>query len=278
MQIERISENVYWFQSEIYAQATAGVIVGPQWAVVIDTLAMPEETLELRRYIEEDLHLPVRYIINTHHHADHSWGNCFFPGSTVIAHELCRQEMINRGFDALENAAVHDPQFKQTKLILPHLTFSEGSIQLLVGKKHLNIFSTPGHSADGISVLVDEDRVLFAGDAFLPIPFIVDGDINQMRASLKMIGTLSLENVVQGHGDVILRGEIQDAIDNNLSYLDKAENAVNKIIAEGKPIDALQKITVDSCGKSRIFLNGIAEQLHQGNLRTLYQRIKKANQ
>ena len=43
MHRERVSENVFWFQSEVYAQVTAGVIVGPQWAVVIDTLALPEE-------------------------------------------------------------------------------------------------------------------------------------------------------------------------------------------------------------------------------------------
>jgi len=79
MHRERVSENVYWFQSEVYAQVTAGAVTGSQWAVVIDTLAMPEETLEMRSYIEEELGVPVRYVINTHYHADHSWGNCFFP-------------------------------------------------------------------------------------------------------------------------------------------------------------------------------------------------------
>ena len=47
MQKERISDNVYWFQSEVYAQVTAGVIIGPQWAILIDTL-MPEETPEIK--------------------------------------------------------------------------------------------------------------------------------------------------------------------------------------------------------------------------------------
>ena len=53
MQRERVSENVYWFQSEIYAQVTAGVVTSPQWAIVIDTLALPEETLAMRSFIEE---------------------------------------------------------------------------------------------------------------------------------------------------------------------------------------------------------------------------------
>jgi cyclase len=90
MQRERIAENVYYFQSDLYAQVTAGAIVGPNWAVVIDTLAMPEETIQIRDFIEQELNLPVRYVINTHYHADHCWGSCFFPNATVIAHTLCR--------------------------------------------------------------------------------------------------------------------------------------------------------------------------------------------
>lgn len=274
MQIERISEHVYWFQSEVYAQVTAGVIVGSQWAVVIDTLAIPEETLELRRFVEEELNIPVRYIINTHHHADHSWGNCFFPGSYVIAHDICRIEMAKHGSEALKIAAEHDQQFKQTKLVLPQFTFSSGNVNLEVGKKTLQIFHTPGHSLDSISVLALEDRILFAGDAVLPIPFIADGDITRMRESLHLIRDLSLENIIQGHGDVILRGEVQDSVDENLAYLNKIETAVIGILDAKKPLAALSKITIESCGKSRISLNGIAEELHQSNLRTLYNQFK----
>ena len=135
MQRERVSENVFWFQSEIYAQVTAGVVAGPQWAVVIDTLAIPEETLAMRDFIEEELKVPVRYIINTHHHADHSWGNCFFPGAAVIAHTKCRQAIIERGPSALEAARRQNAIFRQIKLIPPQITFDHGNLSLRVGKK-----------------------------------------------------------------------------------------------------------------------------------------------
>ena len=82
MRRERISDNVYWFQSEEYAQVTAGVITGPQWAIVVDTLAFPFEAKAIRKFVVEELGLPVRYLINTHSHSDHAWGNCFFPGAT----------------------------------------------------------------------------------------------------------------------------------------------------------------------------------------------------
>src|SRR5512137_566711 len=109
MHRERVSENVYWFQSEIYAQVTAGVVAGPQWAVLIDTLALPEESLSIREFIEREVGVEVRYIINTHYHADHTWGNCFFPGAIVIANELCRKNLEERGIPSMEAMRKQNP-------------------------------------------------------------------------------------------------------------------------------------------------------------------------
>ena len=251
IQRERVSENVYWFQSEIYAQVTAGAITGPQWAVVIDTLAIPEETLNMRSFIEEQLGVPVRYIINTHNHADHTWGNCFFPGATVIAHTMCRQQLEEKGSSSLMEARRHNPAFRQIKIVLPHLTFDDSYISLRVGKKNLSLFSLPGASMDNIGILVEEDRVLYAGDAFMPLPYIVDGDIEAATASLKKIGKMGLENVIQGHGDIVLRGEIDGAIKDNLAYLSAIRKAVRKSARRRYPMDLLEEVTVEECGKSQ---------------------------
>ena len=201
MHRERVSENVYWFQSEVYAQVTAGAVTGPQWAVMIDTLALPEEAQEMRDFIEDQLGVPVRYVINTHYHADHSWGNCFFPNATVIAHSLARETLLEKGENSLNMLKKQNAAFRNVKLVPPNLTFSEGSLTLRVGKKTLIMSATPGHSFDGISVLVEEDRVLFAGDAFMPLPYMVDGDPDDLAASIKRISKMGLENIVQGHGD-----------------------------------------------------------------------------
>jgi len=273
MHRERVSENVYWFQSEIYAQVTAGVVTGPQWALVIDTLALPEETLAMRSFIEEELSVPVRYVINTHYHADHSWGNCFFPGATIISHTLCREAILEKGPASLEAAKRQNPIFKQVKLVPPHLTFSEGEMALRVGKKNLILFPTPGHSRDGISILIEEDRVLFAGDAFLPLPYVVDGNVDDLVATIKKIGKMGLENIVQGHGDIVLRGEIDDAVKLNLSYISAIRKAVRTATRRRNPQDALAMIDIESCGKSRVLLGGLAEELHRRNLRYLYKII-----
>jgi cyclase len=273
MHRERVSENVFWFQSEVYAQVTAGVIVGPQWAVVIDTLALPEETLGMREFIEHELGVQVRYVINTHYHADHTWGNCFFPGATVIAHAKCRELLIEYGVPSLEAARKQNPNLRQVKIIPPHLTFDSGELTMRVGKKNLIFSQAFGHSDDGISVLVEEDRVLFAGDSFMPLPYIVDGDIDDMLASIKRVGRLGLENIIQGHGDIILRGEIDAAVKENMNYLNNIKKAV-KAAGKRKDVDEyLEAITIESCGKSRVHLGGLAETLHRRNLRSLYKQM-----
>ncbi len=273
MHRERVSENVFWFQSEVYAQVTAGVIIGPQWAVVIDTLALPEETLAMREFIERELGVQARYVINTHYHADHCWGNCFFPGATVIGHAKCREYLIEDGVSSLENAQKQNQGLRQVKIVPPHITFETGEITLRVGKKNLIISASPGHSDDGISVLVEEDRVLFAGDTFMSLPYIVDGDADDMLASIKKIGKMGLENIIQGHGDIILRGEIEAAVRENVNYL----NNIKKVVKTGgkrkNAEEYLEEIAIEDCGKSRVYLGGLAETLHRRNLRALRRQM-----
>jgi glyoxylase-like metal-dependent hydrolase (beta-lactamase superfamily II) len=134
-----------------------------------------------------------------------------------------------------------------------------------------------GHSDDGISVLVEEDRVLFAGDAFMPLPYIVDGNVEDLIDSYKRIGQLGLENIVQGHGDIILRGEIESAIKENLSYISAIKKAVRTATRRKEPMDYLDGVSVEDCGKSRVHLGGLAVSLHERNLRALLQQAQNEN-
>jgi glyoxylase-like metal-dependent hydrolase (beta-lactamase superfamily II) len=221
--------------------------------------------------------VPVRYVINTHYHADHTWGNCFFPGATIISHARCRELLIERGIPSLEAASKQNSALRQVKIILPHMTFSHGELTLRVGKKNLTIMPALGHSEDGISVLVEEDRVLFAGDAFMPIPYIVDGNVDEIAASIKRIGRMGLENIVQGHGDIILRGEIEAAVKENLNYISAIKKVVRTAARRKAPLEYLQEINIESCGKSRVNLGGLAVQLHERNLRALLHHVQSGN-
>lgn len=271
--VERIAEDVYMFQSEVYAQVNAGVVVGPEWAVVIDTLALPQETRFMREFIMDELKVLVRYVILTHYHADHSWGAYFFPGAMVIAHTACRRLLQSRGQEALEKVREEEPMFSRIKLLLPQITFNQGALRLRVGPENtLHLFSLPGHSEDGIGVYIEEKRILFAGDAFMPLPVFVDGDVDDLVYSLKTIAKMPLEALVPGHGPLVLRGEISEMIAENLEYISCVRKYVRYSARRRYPGDYLAKITIEQCGKSGMLLGGVAPLLHQRNLFHFFER------
>ena len=251
---ERVADDVYTFQSDVYAQVNAGAVIGQDWAVVIDTLAFPDETLAIREFIEEELKRKVRYVINTHYHADHSWGNCYFPGAYVLGHALCRENLEKFGQISLERALETDTVFQKTQIVLPHLTLESGVLELIVSDKTLRFVELPGHSEDGIGVYIVEDEVLFAGDVWMPIPHIVDGDPEVMRQSLKKIESMVIENVVQGHGEVILRGEVGSSINDRISYLDKIDKIVEKSYQDDFPGEYFKEKTIEVLWKKPYFI------------------------
>jgi cyclase len=270
---ERVADNVYVFTSELYAQVNAGLVVGPDFSVVIDTLAYPEETREIREFVEDRLGSPVRYVVNTHHHADHTLGNWWFKSAIVVGHREARTLMDTIGRENLERARQTSRELRDVELVLPDVVVDRGELSLRVGKRTLQLLPLPGHSPDGLGVLVLEDRVLFSGDAMMPLPHLVSGDLEAMTGSLKRIPRLKLENVVQGHGEVILRGEIQNAVRSNLNYVACVRREVTRASRRKDPEAYLASVPIEECGKSRILLGGLAEDLHRRNLLGMYRTL-----
>ena len=266
---ERVAEDIFVFTSDLYLQVTASAILTGDGAIVVDTLPFPRETREMLRFIERRSTQGVRYVILTHYQPDHVYG-AYLLGGEVIAHERCRRILQKEGQQILKADQAQNPDLEEVIIRLPEVVFDRGSISLHVGKKTITLLHTPGHTADSISVYVREDKVLLAGDLVMPVPYIVGGDQNEMRQSLEMISQLSLENIVQGHGEVLLRGEITETIDTSLKYLDAIERKVRMRVNKGMPPSSLDRIHIESCHKSRIPLNGMTEQLHQANLEYLY--------
>ena len=256
MQRERVADDIYVFTSDLYAQVTASAVVTTEGVVLMDTLVYPEETLEIKRFLEGRLGKKVIYVINSHFHADHTTGTCFFEDAHVVSHARCRALLDQRGRESLERARASSEEMSNLALVLPDIVFDEGSMTLHIGGKTLELWHTPGHSPDSISCYVQEDHVLLAADILMPIPFFVDGDFDDFVSSLQLLQGKNYENVVQGHGEVILRGEVTEKIQGDLNYLEKLRTAVDSALTSDSPDDALAAIDVESCGKSRILLNG----------------------
>ncbi|MEP7289313.1 MAG: MBL fold metallo-hydrolase [Chloroflexota bacterium] len=273
MQRERVADDIYVFTSDTYAQVTAGLVITADGSILIDTLVFPEETKAIKHFAEQRLARPVKYVINTHYHADHTYGTCFFPGAVVVSHALCYDLLNTRGRAGLEQARAGMPELNEVEIVLPQLVFDTGIMNLRLGDKTLQLWHTPGHSLDSIVCLVKEDRILFASDTLMPVPYFIDGDYNDFIRSLQSLQNNGFENVVQGHGEVILRGEIEEKITSDLHYLTAIKKYALAARTKADPERYLDNVDIERCGKSRIALSGSVQQLHQANLRTLYRQI-----
>jgi cyclase len=277
MQRERISDDIFVFTSGLYAQVTAGAVLTSEGAVIIDTLPFPSEAQQIADFISKRSSSGIRYVILTHYHADHTYGAYLFHNAQVVSHALCRDWIVQYGVAGLEEARAQTPDLADAKIRAPDVVFEGSEMSLRMGNKTLQLLHSPGHTQDSIVVHVKEDRILFAADTVMPVPYIVDGDPKSFVESLRMIRALSLENVVQGHGEVVLRGEINETIDSSVRYLETIQTKVAKAIAADKPREAMREISIESCGKSRIPLNGLVQQLHTANLLSLYDRSVSGN-
>ncbi|MCA9929317.1 MAG: MBL fold metallo-hydrolase [Anaerolineales bacterium] len=271
---ERIADDIYVFTSRLYAQVTAGAILTKEGVILIDTLYFPEESLAIKEFLEDRLGLKVRYVINTHYHADHTQGTYLFPKARIISHAMCRSLLDTVGREGLAEAKSQIPELEDVQIILPDLYFDKGEMEINFGGKNLRLMHMPGHSLDLIGVFVTNNRILFASDNMMPVPTIFDGRFDDLKASLQIMLEMKPDSVVQGHGEVILRGEVDAIIESNLDYLATIKKKVERVIAKGLPAERLNDIDIESCGKSRIPLNGLVADLHNANLHKLYQTLR----
>ncbi len=273
MQRERIADDIYVFTSERYAQVTASALLTSEGAVLIDTLVFPDETRAIKTFVEGRLNTPIRYVINTHYHADHTYGTYMFPSATIISHALCFDLLDTRGREGLKQAQRNMPEFADVEIALPQYVFLNGHLELRIGGKTLEMWHTPGHSIDSIVCLLKEERILFAADTLMPVPYFVDGDYEMFITTLQGLQNNSFESVIQGHGDMILKGEIDEKIATDLEYLAALKRYVGIARTMDDPEAYLDTIHIEQCGKSRIGLNGSVRELHQANLRVLYRQL-----
>ncbi|NLX35404.1 MAG: MBL fold metallo-hydrolase [Chloroflexi bacterium] len=273
MRIDRISDQIYTFISDLYVQAAATVVLTSEGAVVIDTLPFPAETRQILDFCHRQLGpRSVRYLVLTHHHPDHVYGAYLFAEAQVIAHHRCLELLESQGAASLARAKAQTPALDDVDLRLPDMVFSE-ELHLHLGDQHIELMHLPGHTSDGIGGFVHGERVFIASDAMMPVPHIVGGDVGQLKSSLRRIRDAKPSFVVQGHGDVLLKGEVNETVQASIAYLDKAMAVVQEVITEQRSPRTLRQMDIETFGLSRIPLDGAVNQLHLANLIWLYKEL-----
>jgi cyclase len=230
-----------------YVQATgetgisnAGLIVGPEAAVVVDALMVPSMTRSLLAAIRKTTRKPVARLINTHHHLDHTGGNRFFKGATIVATEKCR-EALAPGFPPVPLLQRFMPRFAREfpllRVALPVVTFESGMV-IRDGDREIHLWhpGAPAHTAGDAAVFLPRERVLFAGDiAFHYVtPLAFQGHVgNWIKAADRLLG-FDAEVIVPGHGPIGTKSDLRRMRD----YLALVRREAKKRFEAGMPEEA----------------------------------------
>jgi cyclase len=218
-----------------------GFLTEPGRVVAVDTCSTERRTrafLDAIRAVTPD---PVRTLINTHHHGDHTNGNCLVAGdATIIGHHVTREEVLRTRIGGLE-AVFGDVDWGELEPAAPTVTFSE-RLDVHVGGRvaELHHFPDPAHTRSDVAVWLPAERLLFAGDLVFNggTPFVVMGSVAGSIEAVARLRALGAETIVPGHGGVC-GPEVLDRVEGYLRFVQSV--AAEAHAAGEAPLDAARQ-------------------------------------
>ena len=212
-----VAENVYAWINENCA-TNAGFIVGEEGVIVIDTLMTPSLAGSLMTVIRDVTKKPIRYVINTHFHGDHIYGNQYFLPAPIIGHENCKFDLDTKwddNFNRYWSREALRPELSRIVKTTPDVTFND-KMSLWLGSREIQLsFHGRAHSNSDILLYLPEEKVLFVGDLAVnkTIPAFPDGHITDWVSVLDQVEKVDTNTIVPGHGPVGTRAEFNEAKD-----------------------------------------------------------------
>jgi hydroxyacylglutathione hydrolase len=183
---------------------------------IIDTFCGSDSMAPIKKILENKPSNKEVIIINTHFHWDHVWGNSSFKANTIISHELCR-ELLEKNW---QEQLVRNKKYisGNVEKHLPNVTFKE---KISFHDEGLEIFYSPGHTIDSISIFDQDEKILYVGDNLeKPIIYVENKDIETY--------TKTLEKYLDYKPNKIIASHTLDLTDENIyqtiKYLSDLEN------------------------------------------------------
>jgi cyclase len=193
-----------------YANANSSIIVTSEGVVLVDTGQSAIDSREVAEAVKKLTPLPVKFIIDSETHADHTYGHWLFsPPAVIINHEGAGAEM-KQSYNPkqMSDAADKSPELKAAqegfRLITPQIEYGGDKMTLRLGERTFELLSLgTTHSLANTAVWLPNERVLFGGAV------AIEGQINTIRpftnipdmlAMMKMMKALNAEVVIPAHG------------------------------------------------------------------------------
>lgn len=254
------------------AIANIGFIVGDNCVAVIDTGGNPEQGYALKAAIKNKTDKPVCYVINTHVHPDHIYGNIAFKedGVTFIGHKKLARAMATRGTYYIEKANEQlDIKLNTQHIIAPDKEVKKHLFIDLGGRK-LRLTAHPtAHTDNDLTVFDPKTNTLWMSDLlFIEHLPVIDGSIKGWISELNRMEKQNYQYVIPGHGPVVT--DWPKSLQPEKQYLNTLLTEIREMIANGRFIEqAIEKVGVTERDKWKLF-----DQFHKRNVTTAFAELE----
>jgi cyclase len=231
--LQKISDSVYSYVGVQGACAqnsfgsNAGIIVGQDYLVAVDSKMSARQAQQFIRDIRKISSKPIKFLINTHGHLDHTLGNSEFAklGAVIISQENDQKNMQKAGAGMLayaKKSGLSDQDLKGTRLTYPTLTFKDRLTLDLGNQKIEVLYPGPSHTTGSVLVYVPKEKVLFTGDILFTDfhPFLGEANMEGWEKVLDGIMAMDVDKIIPGHGPVSSKKDVAD-LKNYLSVFDQ---------------------------------------------------------
>jgi len=252
--------------------ANIGFVIGEDSVAVIDSGGSARQGKRLLAAVRKQTDLPIAYVINTHGHPDHLFGNVAFEEERAVrvGHQNLRGFLAARGEFYLRSfsEAMGEALVEESRILPPDEEVS-GERLLDLGGRQLQVLAWQrAHSDSDVTVLDRESGTLFAGDLLFVdhIP-VIDGSLLGFLAVMEKMAELPVRQVIPGHGPLV---GWPDGLKAQRDYLEILANDLRTAIAAGTPLAS----AVENVGLEEARGWTLHETYHQRNATTGYVELE----